>query len=75
MLKLIWWNVCTEKHLTHTRASGSDDALRLVPPIQLSLEKAIEFIAEDELVEVTPKNIRLRKVILNNKDREKAARR
>ena len=64
-------NVCKEKHLTNTRASGSDDALRLVPPIQLSLEKAIEFIAEDELVEVTPKNIRLRKVILNNKDREK----
>ena len=68
-------NVCIEKHLTNTRASGSDDALRLVPPIQLSLEKAIEFIAEDELVEVTPKNIRLRKIILNNKDREKAARR
>ncbi len=68
-------NVCKEKHLTNTRASGSDDALRLVPPIQLSLEKAIEFIAEDELVEVTPKNIRLRKIILNNKDREKAARR
>ena len=68
-------NVCKENHLTNTRASGSDDALRLVPPIQLSLEKAIEFIAEDELVEVTPKNIRLRKVILNNKDREKAARR
>ena len=68
-------NVCKEKHLTNTRASGSDDALRLVAPIQLSLEKAIEFIAEDELVEVTPKNIRLRKVILNNKDREKAARR
>ena len=68
-------NVCKEKHLTNTRASGSDDTLRLVPPIQLSLEKAIEFIAEDELVEVTPKNIRLRKVILNNKDREKAARR
>ena len=68
-------NVCKEKHLTNTRASGSDDALRLVPPIQLSLEKAIEFIAEDELVEVTPKNIRLRKVILNNKDREQAARR
>ena len=68
-------NVCKEKHLTNTRASGSDDALRLVPPIQLSLEKAIEFIAEDELVEVTPKNIRLRKVILNNKNREKAARR
>ena len=68
-------NVCKEKHLTNTRASGSDDALRLVPPIQLSLEKAIEFIAEDELVEVTPKSLRLRKVILNNKDREKAARR
>ncbi len=67
-------NVCKEKHLTNTRASGSDEALRLVPPIKLSLEKAIEFIAEDELVEVTPKNIRLRKVILNNKDREKAAR-
>ena len=48
-------NVCKEKHLTNTRASGSDDALRLVPPIQLSLEKAIEFIEEDELVEVTPK--------------------
>ena len=68
-------NVCKEKHLTNTRASGSDDALRLVPPVQLSLEKAIEFIAEDELVEVTPKNIRLRKKILNNKEREKAARR
>ena len=63
-------NVCKEKHLTNTRASGSDDALRLVPPIQLSLEKAIEFIAEDELVEVTPKNIRLRKVILNKKLQE-----
>ena len=61
-------NVCKEKHLTNTRASGSDDALRLVPPVQMSLEKAIEFIAEDELVEVTPKNIRLRKKILNNKE-------
>jgi GTP-binding protein len=68
-------NVCKEKHLTNTRASGSDEALRLVPPIQLSLEKAIEFIAEDELVEVTPKSIRLRKIILNNKERERAARR
>lgn len=44
-----------KKHLTNTRASGSDDALRLVPPIQMSLEKAIEFIQDDELVEVTPK--------------------
>ena len=67
-------NVCKEKHLTNTRASGSDDALRLVPPLQMSLEKAIEFIADDELVEITPKNIRLRKKILNNKDRERAAR-
>ena len=67
-------NVCKEKHLTNTRASGSDDALRLVPPLQMSLEKAIEFIADDELVEVTPKNIRLRKKRLNNKDRERAAR-
>ena len=48
-------NVCKEKHLTNTRASGSDDALRLVPPIQLSLEKAIEFIQDDELVEVYSK--------------------
>ena len=67
-------NVCKEKHLTNTRASGSDDALRLVPPMQMSLEKAIEFIQDDELVEVTPKSIRLRKKILNNKDRERASR-
>ena len=68
-------NVCKEKHLTNTRASGSDDALRLVPPLQLSLEKAIEFIQDDELVEVTPKSIRLRKKILDNKTREREARR
>ncbi len=67
-------NVCKEKHLTNTRASGSDEALRLVPPIQMSLEKAIEFIQDDELVEITPLSIRLRKKILNNKDRERAAR-
>ncbi len=67
-------NVCKEKHLTNTRASGSDEALRLVPPIQMSLEKAIEFIQDDELVEVTPKSIRLRKKILDNKERERAAR-
>ena len=66
-------NVCKEKHLTNTRASGSDDALRLVPPIQFSLEKAIEFIEDDELVEVTPKNIRLRKKILDSKTRERMA--
>ncbi len=68
-------NVCKEKHLTNTRASGSDDALRLVPPLQMSLEKAIEFIAEDELVEITPKNIRLRKKTLDAKTREREARR
>ncbi len=67
-------NVCKEKHLTNTRSSGADDALHLVPPIQMSLEKAIEFIQDDELVEVTPKNIRLRKKILNNKERERATR-
>ena len=67
-------NVCKEKHLTNTRASGSDDALRLVPPIQMSLEKAIEFIQDDELVEVTPKSIRLRKKILDTKERERASR-
>ncbi len=67
-------NVCKEKHLTNTRASGSDDALHLVPPVQMSLEKAIEFIQDDELVEVTPKSIRLRKKILNNKERERMSR-
>ncbi len=68
-------NVCKEKHLTNTRASGSDEALRLVPPIQMSLEKAIEFIQDDELVEITPVNIRLRKKILDSKERERANRR
>ena len=64
-------NVCKEKHLTNTRASGSDEALRLVPPVQMSLEQAIEFIADDELVEVTPQNIRIRKKILDTKTRER----
>ena len=68
-------NVCKEKHLTNTRASGSDDALRLVPPLKMSLEQSIEFIADDELVEVTPKNIRLRKRILDTKTREREAKR
>jgi GTP-binding protein len=64
-------NVSKEKHLTNTRASGSDEALRLVPPVQMSLEQAIEFIADDELVEVTPQNIRIRKKILDTKTRER----
>ena len=68
-------NVCKEKHLTNTRASGSDDALRLVPPLNMSLEQSIEFVQDDELVEVTPKNIRLRKKILDTKTREREARR
>ena len=68
-------NVCKEKNLTNTRASGSDDALRLVPPVKMSLEQSIEFIADDELVEVTPENIRLRKKILDTKTREREARR
>ena len=64
-------NVCKKKQLTNTRASGSDDALRLTPPKIMSLEQAIEFIAEDELIEVTPENIRLRKRTLNNQLRAK----
>lgn len=58
-------NVCKSKHLTNTRASGSDDALRLVPHTVLSLEQSMEFIKDDELMEVTPKSIRLRKRILS----------
>ena len=64
-------NVCKKKHLTNTRASGSDDALRLIPPRVLSLEDSLEFIADDELVEVTPKTIRLRKKTLSNVQRAK----
>ena len=64
-------NVCRTKHLTNTRASGSDEALRLVPPKQLSLEQCLEFLADDELLEVTPKNLRLRKSILDHSLRMK----
>jgi GTP-binding protein len=64
-------NVCKKKHVTNMRASGSDEALRLTPPIIMSLEQALEFIADDELVEITPKNIRLRKRILNSEQRAK----
>ena len=65
-------NVCKTKHLTNTRASGSDDALRLVPFTRMSLEASIEFLKDDELLEVTPKNIRIRKKILDNNMRMKA---
>ncbi|MBQ8028453.1 MAG: translational GTPase TypA [Clostridia bacterium] len=64
-------NVCKQKHLTNTRASGSDDALRLVPPTVLSLEQCMEFIKDDELLEVTPESLRLRKVILSKEQRMK----
>ncbi|MCH5325088.1 MAG: translational GTPase TypA [Eubacterium sp.] len=64
-------NVCKKKHLTNTRASGSDDALKLIPYRRMSLEESLEFINDDELVEVTPKNIRIRKKILNNELRAK----
>jgi len=65
-------NVCKKKHLTSIRSSGADEALRLVPPKIFSLEQAIEFISDDELIEVTPKTIRLRKKILNTELRLKA---
>lgn len=64
-------NVCKRKHLTNTRASGSDDALRLVPPRNMSLEDCLEFLADDELLEVTPKNLRIRKRVLDNAQRAK----
>jgi len=65
-------NVCKKKHVTNMRASGSDEALRLTPPRIMSLEQALEFISDDELVEITPKNIRLRKRILDTEQRAKA---
>ena len=64
-------NVCKRKHLTNTRASGSDDALRLIPPKDMSLEDCLEYLAEDELLEVTPENLRIRKRILDNSQRMK----
>lgn len=65
-------NVCKKKQLTNTRASGSDDALKLVPPVQMSLEACLEFLAEDEILEVTPESLRIRKMILNNQLRAKS---
>jgi GTP-binding protein len=66
-------NPCKEKKLTNIRASGSDEAIRLTPPRKLTLEQALEFIDDDELVEVTPQNIRLRKKFLNPTERKKKA--
>lgn len=65
-------NICKTKHLTNTRASGSDDALRLVPISRFSLESSLEFLKQDELLEVTPQSLRIRKRILNHDLRMKA---
>src|SRR6202030_2636534 len=67
-------NTIKTKKLTNIRAAGKDDAILLTPPIQLTLEYAVEFIAEDELVEVTPLSIRIRKRLLKETDRKRAAR-
>jgi len=64
-------NVCKKKQLTNMRASGSDDALRLVPPRILSLEQMLEFLADDELLEVTPESLRMRKRLLDHSARMK----
>ena len=64
-------NVCREKHLTAIRSTGADEKLTLITPVQLSLEEAIEFITEDELIEVTPKSVRLRKVVLDTPSRKR----
>ncbi|MBS6043562.1 MAG: translational GTPase TypA, partial [Clostridium baratii] len=66
-------NVCKGKKLTNTRSSGADEAVKLVPPIKMTLEKALEFINSDELVEVTPQNIRMRKTILDSAERRRRA--
>ena len=66
-------NVCKKKQMTNMRAAGSDEALRLVPPRKLSLEQCLEFLADDELLEVTPENLRMRKTILNHEKRMKAS--
>ncbi len=65
-------NVCKTKHLSNTRSSSADEALRLVPPIQMSLERSIEFLETDELLEVTPETLRLRKRILDSTKRKRA---
>lgn len=66
-------NVCKRKHVTNMRAAGSDEALRLNTPRKFSLEEAIEFLNDDEMLEVTPKNIRIRKIILSGAERLKLA--
>ncbi|HWP97739.1 MAG TPA: translational GTPase TypA [Syntrophomonadaceae bacterium] len=68
-------NVCKKKHLTNTRSSGNDDALRLTPPMNMTLEKCLEFINDDELLEVTPQSLRLRKMILDKSERDRSGKR
>ena len=65
-------NICKKKQLTNMRAAGSDEALRLTTPRILSLEQCLEYLADDELLEVTPKNLRIRKAILDHSERMKA---
>jgi GTP-binding protein len=65
-------NVCKQKHLTNMRASGTDEAVVLTPPQEMTLEFALEYIGQDELVEVTPQHLRLRKRLLNPDERRKA---
>ncbi len=67
-------NVCKEKKLTNVRASTADIAIKLTPPVRMSLEEALDFIVEDEVVEVTPKNVRLRKRVLSNDQRYRVRR-
>jgi len=64
-------NVCKKKHLTNMRSSNKDIEVRLTPPRQMSLDEAIEYLADDELLEVTPENFRIRKRILNTEERGK----
>ena len=64
-------NVCKKKNLTNMRAAGSEEALRLIPVRRMSLEQCLEFLADDELLEITPESLRLRKSILNKEQRAK----
>ena len=68
-------NVCKKKHLTNMRSSTSDEAVRLTPPREFALEEALEYIAEDELVEITPSAIRMRKKLLGRQERAREAKR
>ena len=67
-------NVCKTKHLSNTRSSGADEALKLVPPKQLSLEQSLDFLDTDELLEITPKSLRIRKKILDSRLRKREQR-